>query len=87
VNELPERMQQRIAGADANRDGVLSPEEMHTFFEARHAERLREMPPAAQPEAPTAPVAPVAPAAEWTASPLPRAPPHRSAEPAGRATL
>lgn len=50
VNELPERMQQRVAGADANRDGVLSPEETHAFFEARRAERMRET----QPEAPEA---------------------------------
>lgn len=60
VNELPERMQQRLAGADADRNGVLSPEEMRTFFEARHAERMREMAPAAQPEAPAVPVAPSA---------------------------
>ncbi|MEZ4394805.1 MAG: hypothetical protein R3A48_27330 [Polyangiales bacterium] len=57
VSELPERMQQRIAGADANRDGVIAPEEMRSFFEARRAERLRmdpaaAQPPAAQPAAP-----------------------------------
>ena len=56
----PERMQQRVAGADVNRDGVLSPEEMRTFFEARHAEPMREMAPAAQPETPVVPVAPSA---------------------------
>ncbi|MFO0630809.1 MAG: hypothetical protein U0325_34995 [Polyangiales bacterium] len=52
VNELPERMQQRLGAADANRDGVLTAEEMRAFFEARHAERLREMAPAEAPEAP-----------------------------------
>lgn len=54
VSELPERMQQRVSGADANRDGVLSADEMRAFFEARHAEHLREMAPAAHPEAPEA---------------------------------
>lgn len=52
LTELPERMQQRMAGADTNRDGVIAPEEMRSFFEARRAEHLRMDPAAARtPEA------------------------------------
>lgn len=46
VSELPERAQQRLAGADADRDGVLSAEEMRAHFEARRAEHRREAAPA-----------------------------------------
>ena len=38
VAELPERFRARVAAADANRDGVLAPEELRAHFEARRAE-------------------------------------------------
>ena len=37
VAELPEGMRERMATADTNRDGVLSPEEMQAGFEAHRA--------------------------------------------------
>jgi Ca2+-binding EF-hand superfamily protein len=40
VSELPPHMQERLAAADTNHDGVLSPEELHAHFEARRAEWL-----------------------------------------------
>lgn len=53
LGELPERLQHRVAEADTNRDGVLSPEELRAHFEAR----MR----AAEPAAPLAPAAPPTP--------------------------
>lgn len=60
ITELPERMQQRVSGADANHDGVLAPEEMRAFVDARRAERHRAEGPAAQAPAAQAPAAPAA---------------------------
>lgn len=43
VSELPERMQSRLQGADANNDGVLTREEMQAFGQARRAARFAEL--------------------------------------------
>ena len=43
VAELPERMQSRFEGADANNDGVLTREEMQAFGQARRAARFAEL--------------------------------------------
>jgi Ca2+-binding EF-hand superfamily protein len=40
VAELPERMQQRLAAADTDKDGVLSPEEMNAFHSKMKAAKF-----------------------------------------------
>ena len=43
VAELPEHMRERLATADTNRDGVLSPEEIRAGFEAQRAAMRAQM--------------------------------------------
>lgn len=43
VSELPPRAQARMAGADANRDGVLSVQEITAHMEAQRAARFAQM--------------------------------------------
>ena len=43
VAELTERQRARLAPADANRDGVLAPEELRAAFEARRAAMRAQM--------------------------------------------
>ncbi len=40
VTELPPHMQEHMAGADTNKDGILSKEEFKTFQDVKHAEML-----------------------------------------------
>ncbi|HSQ62271.1 MAG TPA: hypothetical protein VLM85_03625 [Polyangiaceae bacterium] len=40
VSELPERMQQRLGAADTDKDGVLSPEELHAFHSQMQAAKF-----------------------------------------------
>jgi hypothetical protein len=43
IAELPERMAARLAGADANRDGVIAPEEIRAHMEAQRAARMAQI--------------------------------------------
>ena len=43
LSELPAQMQARVASADTNRDGVLSPDELRTAWQAHRAEIRTQM--------------------------------------------
>jgi Ca2+-binding EF-hand superfamily protein len=40
ISELPPRMQQKLGEADANHDGVLTPDELRAHFDALRAQRF-----------------------------------------------